>query len=105
MDLQMQLKRALIAFAVWTALGGIALSRAGEHAPMRAEAAEAPAPVLVHAAGTAPVCRTRLRIELTAALRLTIPCDRSCSPRRGIAQVLNLPVTTRFDDCALVRNA
>jgi hypothetical protein len=104
MDLQMQLKRALIAFAVWAALGGIALSRADAETRARADAADAAVPVRVHALGPAPVCRVHLRVELAAELRLTLACDRSCAPLRRVAEALHLPVTTRLDDCE-VRNA
>ena len=100
MDLQMQLKRALIAFAVWAALGGIALSRAGAETPASARSADAEAPVLVHA-GAEAHCRSHLRIDLTDLLRVTLPCDRNCSPVRAIAHALSLPVTTRLDACEL----
>lgn len=92
MDLQLQIKRAIIAFAVWAVLGGVALSRAGTALP----AADAPAAARVHvSAASDRACRSRLRIDVTGSLRLTIPCDRSsCRALRGVAEVLRMPVST-----------
>lgn len=100
MDLQLQLKRAIIAFAVWAVLGGVALSRAGTAQP----AAGAPAPTPVHVSATSDhACRSRLRIDVTGALRLTVPCDRSCGTLRGVAGVLRMPVLTLGGECDAMR--
>ena len=107
MDLQLQIKRALIAFAVWAALGGIALSRAAAEVPAAATlAVPAPMPAAtVFASRHADEhCELRLRIAVTPSLRVTLPCDRSCSPLRGLAEVLGMPVETKSGSCAQLRS-
>ena len=107
MDLQLQIKRALIAFAVWAALGGIALSRAATEAPARTTS---PVPAMraasrvFAAAQVDERCATRLRIAVTDSLRVTLPCDHACSPLRGLATVLGMPVETTAEHCTLRRS-
>src|SRR4249920_3903231 len=84
MNLQMQLKRGLVALAVWVLLGGFVLSRAG--------AGEERAAAAIHAALRTGSCETSLRIDLTQSLRVTMPCDWSCAPVREVMHVLHVPV-------------
>jgi len=101
MDLQLQLKRAMIAFLAWAVLGGVALSRAGTALP----AADTPAPAHVHvSAAPDHACRSRLRIDVTGSLRLTVPCDTSCRALREVAGVLRMPVLT-LGECEVLRAA
>jgi hypothetical protein len=96
MDMQMQLKRGIIAVMIWAVLGGVVLSRAGTPIDGRD-----PAPLLVSSslADSARECQQRLRIELTSSLRVTIPCDHSCKPLRSVAHVLHLPVAMIAAPC------
>ena len=48
---------------------------------------------------------TRLQIDLTAALRLTVPCDRRCGTLRDLAAVARLAVRTAPDACEAWRTA
>ena len=101
MDMQMQLKRGLIAVMVWAALGGLVLSRAATPA----DADGQHAPLLIPALASSRDCGKHLRIELTASLRVTVPCDHSCGPIRNIARLLHLPAATSGDVCATWRTA
>jgi hypothetical protein len=102
MDLHMQLRRALIAFAVWAILGGIALSRAGEQLP--AAAAQPAAAAHAAALQVGPRCALRQRIRLTPSLQLTIPCDTThCATLRRVAGLLDLPSALRGGDCERLR--
>jgi hypothetical protein len=87
MNLQMQLKRGLVALAIWVLLGGFVLSRAG--------AGEERAAAAIHAAlQTGSRCQAALRIDLTRSLRVTVPCDWSCAPVREVMHALHVPVST-----------
>jgi hypothetical protein len=86
MNLQMQLKRGLVALAIWVLLGGFVLSRAG--------AGEERAAAAIHAAlRTSSRCEASLRIDLTQSLRVTMPCDWSCAPVREVMHALRVPVS------------
>jgi len=85
MNLQMQLKRGLVALAIWVLLGGFVLSHAG--------AGEERAAAASHAAlRTSSTCESSLRIDLTRSLRVTMPCDWSCAPVREVMHALRVPV-------------
>ena len=102
MDMQMQLKRGVIAVMIWAALGGLVLSRAGTPA----DAGQHRAPLLTPSALTSSRdCGKHLRIELTVSLHVTVPCDHSCGPIRDIARFLHLPAATFGDACATWRTA
>ena len=101
MDMQMQLKRGVIALMVWAVLGGVVLSRAGTLADAGAGART----WVPSALDSARECDKRLRIELTPSMRLTVPCDRSCGPIRNVARVLHMPVATVAGSCAGWRSA
>src|SRR4051812_46212820 len=98
MNLQSQLKRGLIALAIWVMLGGIALTRAGG----AVADADAEHMAALHAK---PDCSSSLRIDFTPSLRVTLPCDRSCAPMRGVMRALHVSVSTRTADCSLLRTA
>ena len=86
MNLQMQLKRGLVALAVWALFGGFVMSRAG--------AGEERAAAAIHAVlQTGSRCDASLRIDLTQSLRVTMPCDWSCAPVREVMHVLHVPVS------------
>jgi hypothetical protein len=92
MNLQMQLKRGLVALAIWVLLGGFVLSHAGAN--------EARAAAAIHAAlRTSATCESSLRIDLTQSLRVTMPCDRSCAPVREVMRALHVPVRTSAPAC------
>ena len=85
MNLQMQLKRGLVALAIWVLLGGFVLSHAG--------AGEERAAAAIHAAlRTSSTCESSLLIDLTRSLRVTMPCDWSCAPVREVMHALRVPV-------------
>ena len=103
MDLQMQVRRGIIALAIWVVLGGIVLSHAGTPAAVAHDGAAAqstPASLEDRRA-----CRTQVRIELTPDVRLTVPCDSACKPLRNVAEALHLAMTMQATHCALVRTA
>jgi len=102
MNLQLQLKRGLIALAIWAVLGGIALTRAGGAVVDAEDQHMAALRASLHAK---PDCSSTLRIDFTPSLRLTLPCDRSCAPVRGVMRALHLSVSTRSGDCLVVRTA
>ena len=92
MNLQMQLKRGLVALAIWVLLGGFVLSHAG--------AGEERAAAAIHAAlRTGSDCDASLRIDLTQSLRVTMPCDRSCAPVREVMRALRVPVRKSASTC------
>lgn len=91
MNLQMQLKRGLVALALWLLLGGVVLGRA---------AGEERAAAAIHAAlQSGSRCEATLRIDLTQSLRVTLPCDRSCAPVREALHVLHVPVRESSSTC------
>lgn len=104
MDLQMQVKRGVIALAIWAMLGSVVLSRAGQVAVDAARHDAAPRAVQA-ALQVRRECDRQLRIDLTQSVRLTVPCDRSCAPIRCVADALHLPVVTLAEHCELVRTA
>jgi hypothetical protein len=85
MNLQMQLKRGLVALAIWVLLGGFVLSRSG--------AGEERAAAAIHAALRSGSCETSMRIDLTQSLRVTMPCGWSCAPVREVMHALRVPVS------------
>ena len=92
MNLQMQIKRGLVALAVWVLLGGFVLSHAGAN--------EEHAAAAIHAAlRTSSTCEASLRIDLSQSLRVTMPCDRSCAPLREVMRVLHVPVSKSSSAC------
>jgi len=92
MNLQMQLKRGLVALAVWVLLGGFVLSHAGANEERAAAA--------IHAAlRTSANCESSLRIDLTQSLRVTMPCDQSCAPVREVMRALRVPVRKSASTC------
>jgi len=92
MNLQMQLKRGLVALAVWVLLGSFVLSHAGAN--------EEHAAAAIHAAlQTKSSCAASLRIDLTQSLRVTMPCDRSCAPVREVMRALRVPVSKSSSAC------
>jgi len=98
MNLHMQLKRGVVALAIWTLLGGFVLSRAG--------AAEERAAAAIHAAlQSGARCEAHLRIDLTRSVRVTLPCDRSCAPVREVMQALHVPVSEPASACLAARSA
>jgi hypothetical protein len=98
MNLQMQLKRGLVALAIWALLGGFVLSRAG--------AGEERAAAAIHAAlQSGTHCEASLRIDLTQSVRVTVPCDWSCAPVREIMHALRVPVRKSASACEAVRSA
>jgi hypothetical protein len=101
MDMQMQLKRGVIALMVWAVLGGFVLSRAGT----LADAGDRAPALLPAALDSGRECDKRLRIELTPSMRLTVPCDHSCGPIRNVARVLHMPVAAVAGSCSDSRHA
>jgi hypothetical protein len=100
MDLQMQLRRGVIALAIWAVLGGIVLSHA------RAASAAAGAPrAMASAFDAGHACHGQIQIDIVSGMRLTLPCDRSCASLRSVAQVLRLPVTMLVTHCDAWRTA
>ena len=98
MNLQMQLKRGVIALAIWVLLGGFVLSRAG--------AGEERAAAAIHAAlQSGTHCEASLRIDLTQSVRVTVPCDWSCAPVREVMHALRVPVRKSAAVCEAVRTA
>ncbi len=98
MNLQMQLRRGLVALAIWTLLGGFVLSRAG--------AGEEHAAAAIHAAlQSGSHCEAALRIDLTQSVRVTLPCDLACAPVREVMHALHVPVRKSPLVCAAVRAA
>ena len=101
MNLQLQLKRGLIALAIWAVLGGIALTRAGG----AVADADAEHMAALRASHAKPDCSSSLRIDFTPSLRVTLPCDRSCAPVRNVMRALHLSVSTRSGDCTVLQTA
>ena len=98
MNLQMQLKRGLVALAIWVLLGGFVLSRAG--------AGEERAASAIHAAlHSGTHCEAALRIDLTQTVRVNWPCDWSCAPVRKVMHALHVPVRESASACAALRTA
>ena len=98
MNLQMQLKRGVVALAIWVLLGGFVLSRAG--------AGEERAAAAIHAAlQSGAHCEASLRIDLTQSVRVTVPCDWSCAPVREVMHALRVPVHKSASVCEAVRTA
>ena len=104
MDLQMQVKRGVIALAIWAVLGSLVVSRAGQAAVDAARHEVMPRAVPA-ALQVRRECDTQLRIELTQSLRLTMPCAGSCAAIRSVADVLHLPVATLAGHCERLRTA
>jgi hypothetical protein len=98
MNLQMQLKRGLVALAIWVLLGGFVLGRAGT--------GEERAAAAIHAAlQSGERCEASLRIDLTRSVRVTLPCDWSCAPVREVMHALRVPVRKSASVCEAVRTA
>lgn len=99
MNLQMQLKRGLVALAIWVLLGGFVLSRAG--------AGEERAAAAIHAAlQSGSHCEASLSIDLTQSMRVTLPCDLACAPVREVMHALRVPVRkTPSSACEAPRTA
>jgi len=92
MNLQMQLKRGIVALAIWVLLGGFVLSRAG--------AGEERAAAAIHAAlRTSSRCEASLRIDLTQSVRVTMPCDWACAPVREVMHALHVPARKSVATC------
>jgi hypothetical protein len=99
MNLQMQLRRGLVALAIWVLLGGFVLSRAGSGEERAAAAINA-------ALQSGARCEASLRIDLTQSMRVTLPCDWSCAPVREVMHALHVPVRkSSASVCEAVRTA
>lgn len=112
MDMQMQFRRGVIAVVIWAVLGGIVLSRAGTPADSGRLRTHLMLPVALAqsvpdggAASGERDCLKHLRIELTPAMRLTIPCEHSCGPIRNVARALGMPVAMIGGNCEAWRTA
>jgi len=98
MDLQMQLRRALIALILSAVLGGVALTRAGSGAGADAalHATEPRTlPAVLHVGQT---CPTQVRLDL-GALRVSVACDRHCALVHDAAQALGLAPAVQPASC------
>jgi len=101
MDLQMQVRRGVLALVLGLALGGVALGRAHPPAGLSVHGVGA----VIRAVQHNPGCDASLRIELGDDARLTIPCDRSCAPMRGVFSMLHVATTTRVSGCTATQTA
>jgi hypothetical protein len=101
MNLQMQLRRGLIALVIGLVVCGAALARAGAADGLGARAVDA----MVHAPHrTAADCDASLRIDVADTVHLTVPCDLTCSPMRRVLHTLHVPATRQVR-CAGVHTA
>ena len=90
MNLQMQLRRGLIALVIGLVVCGAALARAGATDALGARAVDA----MVHAAHQSGAdCAASLRIDLADAVHLTVPCDYACAPMRSVLHTLHVSAT------------
>ena len=103
MNLQMQLRRGLIALIIGLVVCGAALGRAGAVDAVGArgaKAADAVMGVVRHDAD----CDASLLIDLASRVRLTVPCDFACTPLRGVLHTLHVPATRQVR-CGMVHTA
>jgi len=60
---------------------------------------------VIRAVDTAkPACDASLRIELARAVHLTVPCDRSCAPMRGVLHTLHIAAEPQLR-CSAIHTA
>ncbi len=100
MNLQMQMRRGLIALAIGLVLAGLATARAGSG---HAEAARGVGSV-IRAVDASANCGSSLRIDLAGSVHLTVPCDLSCAPMRSVLHTLHLAATRQLR-CAATHTA
>jgi hypothetical protein len=101
MNLQMQLRRGVIALVIGLVVCGAALARAGAADALGARAVDA----MVHAAHqTVTDCDASLRIELAGSVHVTVPCDLACAPMRSVLHTLHVSAT-RLTRCGAVHTA
>ena len=100
MNLQMQMRRGLVALAIGLVLCGLAVARAGAGQPEMAHGVGA----VIRAVDGSADCNSSLRIDLAETVHLTVPCDLSCAPMRSVLHTLRVPAT-RLTRCTVTHTA
>lgn len=101
MSLQMQLRRGVLALIIGLSLAGLAMGRAHFDNAVSGRGVGA----VIRAVDTArPECDASLRIELARAVHLTVPCDRSCAPMRGVLHTLHVAAVSQLR-CSAIQTA
>jgi hypothetical protein len=99
MNLQMQLRRGLIALVIGLVVCGAALARASG-GDFHAGGVDA----VIRAARQDAGCGSSLRIDLVGAVHVTVPCDLACAPMRRVLHTLHVPATQQLQ-CGAVHAA
>lgn len=100
MNLQMQMRRGLIALAIGLALAGLAVARVGNG---QVEAAHGVGSV-IRAVDARPDCGESLRIDVADSVHVTVPCDLTCAPMRRVLHTLHVAATRQLR-CAVTHTA
>lgn len=100
MNLQMQMRRGLVALAIGLVLCGLAIARAGDGSAEMAHGVGA----VIRAVERGGDCNSSLRIELADSVHVTVPCDLSCSPMRSVLHTFHV-ASTRQMRCPMTHTA
>lgn len=100
MNLQIQLRRGLIALVIGLMLGGVAVARAS----LDGGASEQGVGAVVQAVDKDAGCGSSLRIEVAKSVHVNVPCELSCAPMRSVLHTLHVAATRELR-CPLVHTA
>ena len=99
MNLQMQMRRGLIALAIGLALAGLAVAKGTGHV----EAARGVGAVIRAVDGNAG-CDSSLSIDVADTVHLNVPCDLTCAPMRSVLRTLHVSATRKMR-CSVTQTA
>lgn len=100
MNLQMQMRRGLVALVIGLALAGLAVARGATDEGQAVRGVGS----VIRAVDSHTACGESLRIDVADSVHVTVPCDLTCAPMRSVLRTLHVS-TTRQLRCDVTQTA